>query len=220
SQQFAHTDWLKSTSSTNRGPRDLILVYFGPIYGVSQIPATIASTSNLQTIGTKRKLVGDKDNGAKSQKSQTESNNQSTASTLSTVDTQKMTYPTENDIYIGAHFNPHLLPDYGGNLFCHHGAMLMQHDIRDINLHLTPPWEYYDKLRASTMVLCDVTLHMYQMAIPNASASQPKMRKTFKINAETIRVIAKSDLPIELRTQPVLPTTMGLTTSAEHSTHS
>lgn len=108
--QFTHTDWLKSTSSTNRGPRDLILVYFGPIYG---IPATIASTSNLHTIGTKQKLVGDKDNGAESQKSQTESNNQSTASTLSTVDTQKMMYPTENDIYIGAHFNPHLLLDYG-----------------------------------------------------------------------------------------------------------
>ena len=37
---------------------------------------------------------------------------------------------------------------------------------------------------------------------------------------ETIRVIAKSDLPIKLHMQPMIPTTMGLMTSAEHSTHS
>jgi len=215
--QFAHTEWLKSMSSTNRGPRDLILVYFGPIYG---IPASIASTSNSHTIRTKHKLVGDEDEGAESQKSQNESNNQSTTSTLSTIDTHNITYPTENDIYVGAHYNPRLLPDYGSNLFCHHDAMLVQHDVRDIDLHLIPPWQYYEKLHAGTMVLCDVTLHMYQMAIPNTTASQPKMRKTFKINAETIRVVAKSDLPVELRTQPVLPSTMRPTTSAEGSTHS
>jgi len=147
--QFAHTDWMRSSSSTNRGPRDLILVYFGPIYGIEP---TIAPTSDSHTIGTKRKLVGEEDDDANDHKSQTESKNQSNVSTSSTVDTQKMTYPTENEIYVGAHYNPCLLPDYGGNLFRHHEAMLVQHDVRDLDLHLIPPWEYYDKLRAGTMI--------------------------------------------------------------------
>ena len=42
----------------------------------------------------------------------------------------------------------------------------------------------------------------------------------FKINAETIRVVTKSDLPIEICHQPLLPTMMALTTSTMHSTHS
>ena len=83
----------------------------------------------------------------------------------------------EKDIYVSAHHNPCLLPDYGSKLFHHHEAMLVQHDDRDINLHLIHPWGYYDKLCARTMILCNVTLHMYQMVIPNASASQPKIRK-------------------------------------------
>lgn len=83
----------------------------------------------------------------------------------------------EQDIYVGAHYDPHLLSDYGGNLFRHHAAKLIQHDMRNIDLHLIPPWEYYDKLRPGTMVLCNVTLHLYQMNITNAKGNQPKTRK-------------------------------------------
>ncbi|KAF8233469.1 hypothetical protein L208DRAFT_1266596 [Tricholoma matsutake] len=209
--QFTHTDWMKSSSSINRAPRDLILVYFGPIYG---IPPTIPSTSSSHTIGTKQKLVGEDNDSTDDH----EVKNQSNTSTSSTIDTNDIVYPSEKDIYVGAHYNPRLLPDYGGNLFRHHEAKLVQHDVRDIDLRLIPPWEYYDKLRASTMILCDITLHMYQMAIPNASSSQPKTRKTFKINAETIRVITKSDLPIEICHQPLLPTTAPLTMSTTNAT--
>jgi hypothetical protein len=54
----------------------------------------------------------------------------------------------EHHIYVGAYYDPHLLPDYGGNLFWHHEAKLIQHDVQDTDLHLIPPWEYYDKLCA------------------------------------------------------------------------
>ena len=101
----------------------------------------------------------------------------------------------ENEIYVGAHYDPCLLPDYGSNLFCHHEAMLVQHNVRDINLHLIPFWEFYHKLHASTMVLCDVMLHMYQMAIPNVSAGQPKMRKISKIYlCKTCSLLTISDI--------------------------
>lgn len=91
------------------------------------------------------------------------------------------TVAIESNIYIGAYYNPQLLPDYSGNLSHHHEAKLLQHDIRDIDLHLIPPWEYYDKLHACTIILCNVMLHMYQMAIPNASSNQPKIRKVSDI---------------------------------------
>ena len=83
----------------------------------------------------------------------------------------------EQDIYVGAHYDPHLLSDYGSNLFHHHAVKLLQHDMRNVDLHLILPWEYYNKLHSGTMVLCDVTLHLYQMAIMNAKGHQQKMRK-------------------------------------------
>jgi hypothetical protein len=86
----------------------------------------------------------------------------------------------EQDIYVGAHYDPHLLSDYGGNLFHHHAAKLMQHNVRDIDLHLIPPWEYYDKLHPGTMVLCNVMLHLYQMNLTNAKEiSQKRKVRTY-----------------------------------------
>ncbi|KIL57048.1 hypothetical protein M378DRAFT_181766 [Amanita muscaria Koide BX008] len=206
--QFAHTDWTKSTSSTGRGPRDLILVYFGPIYNVP--PTTEATSSSSVPIGTKRTLVDEDDDDTDGKATKPNTEVKSTPSTiLSTTSNQtrdELTIPTEEEISVGAFYDPRLLPDYGGNLFHHQAAKLVQHDVRDIDLRLIPPWNYYDKLRAGTMVLCDVTMHMYQMAIPNARADQPKVRKTFKLNAQSIRVVAKSNLPMEIRRQPELPT--------------
>ena len=42
--------------------------------------------------------------------------------------------------------------------------------------------------------------------------------QTFKLNAETIRVVAKSDLPVEIRQQPMLPTDSS--TRVTHATDS
>ena len=83
----------------------------------------------------------------------------------------------ENEIYVSTHYNPCLLPDYSSHLFCHHEAMLMQHDVRDLDLYLIPPWEYYDKLWASTMILCDIRLHMY-VSNGNPQCAQCKHKPT------------------------------------------
>ena len=100
----------------------------------------------------------------------------------------------------------------------------------NIDLHLIPPWEYYNKLCPGTTVLCDVRLHLYQMAIMNTKGNQLKMRKVwemcipfittlltlkqrFKLNANTIRVVAKSDLPVEHWQQSVLPTSTSTSTT-------
>lgn len=144
----------------------------------------------------------------------------------------------ENDVYVSPYYDPHLLPDYSGSLFHHQAVKLMQHDIRDIDLHLIPPWQFYDKLHAGTMVLCTVSLHMYQMAIPSTLPHQPKIRKVkefllyinsplniilyqllqlFKLNAEYIRIVTRSDLPIKTQHQLILLT--GPSTSSTTQTH-
>ncbi|KAF8235496.1 hypothetical protein L208DRAFT_1256595 [Tricholoma matsutake] len=215
--QFAHTDWTKLTNPDTKSPCDLILVHFGPIYNV---PAT--TNTPAPPVGTKQKLVEDDDADDKDDDKDADNAQHNTAHhPTEIVPETGADVPTEQDIYVGAHYDPHLLSDYGGNLFCHHAAKLIQHDVRDVDLHLIPPWEYYNKLCPGTMVLCNITLHLYQMNITNAKGNQPKMRKTFKLNAETIRVVAKSDLPVENQQQPVLPTSTPTSTTARpfHSHH-
>jgi len=81
--------------------------------------------------------------------------------------------PSKREIHLGAYYNPRLLPDYGGELFRHHDAKLMQHDVRGMDNKIIPPWEYYEELRPGTIVLCNVTMHMYQINNPK----QKKIRK-------------------------------------------
>jgi hypothetical protein len=54
-------------------------------------------------------------------------------------------------------------------------------------------------------------------SFPQASVSL-MMKQTFKLNAETIQVVAKSDLPMEIWQQPMLPTNS--LTWATHTTAS
>jgi hypothetical protein len=70
-------------------------------------------------------------------------------------------YFTDDEIYISAYYDPHLLPDYGGELFQHQQAQLVQRDVRDKDNHLIPPWKYYEELRPSTLVLINATFHIY-----------------------------------------------------------
>jgi hypothetical protein len=96
--------------------------------------------------------------------------------------------PAEHEIHLSAYYNPRLLPDYGGDLFHHNTAKLVQHDVRDIDNHLIPPGKYYEKLRPGTMVLCNVTMHVYWMT----SMKQTKVRK-----------VCSSSLPLVSSFSPV-----------------
>ncbi|KAJ7601313.1 hypothetical protein DFH06DRAFT_1353404 [Mycena polygramma] len=106
------------------------------------------------------------------------------------------------DIKLGAHYEPSVLPDYGGSFFNHNKAKLVQHDIRDVQNNLIPPWKLYEALRPGTLVLLLVSLHCFLMS--DETGKEIK-RKIFQLNAHSIRVLSESDEPVEERTRPIAP---------------
>ncbi|KAJ7154986.1 hypothetical protein C8R43DRAFT_1126376 [Mycena crocata] len=114
-----------------------------------------------------------------------------------------LTLPADADIKLGAHYDPALLPDYGGDYFNHIKAKLVQLDVRDVNNKLIAPWNFYDALRPGTLVLILASLHCFLMTDENSK--DKKERKIYQINAHSIRVLSESDEPVEKRTRPVAP---------------
>ncbi|KAJ7911255.1 hypothetical protein B0H13DRAFT_2272077 [Mycena leptocephala] len=106
-------------------------------------------------------------------------------------------YPEPEDIKLGAHYEPALLPDYGGSYFNHIKAKLVQLDVRDAHNNLIPPWKHYDALKPGTLILALCSLHCYTMTDDRG--------KIYQINAHTIRVLAESDEYVETRTRPIAP---------------
>ncbi|KAJ6461570.1 hypothetical protein C8R47DRAFT_1080539 [Mycena vitilis] len=111
--------------------------------------------------------------------------------------------PTGEDIKLGAHYEPSLLPDYGGAYFNHTKAKLVQQDVRDVQNNLIPPWKIYEALRPGTLVLLLVSLHCFLMNDENSK--EPRQRKIYQVNAHSIRVLSESDEPVEERTRPIAP---------------
>ena len=68
-----------------------------------------------------------------------------------------------SDIKPGAYYDPRLLADYGGPLFNHNQAKLVQRNIIDEDGNLTAPWLEYDKLCTGTVVLMRISLHTYSI---------------------------------------------------------
>ncbi|KAJ7216231.1 hypothetical protein C8J57DRAFT_1255321 [Mycena rebaudengoi] len=102
----------------------------------------------------------------------------------------------EEEIKLGAYYDPHLLEDYGGPLYKHVKAKLVQHDIRDAtnsNNDLIPPWEIYNCLKPGTLVLCNVSLHIFHFT------DKGRTKKLYQLNVHSIKVLADSDYPIEKR---------------------
>ncbi|KAF8689687.1 hypothetical protein AX14_003212 [Amanita brunnescens Koide BX004] len=59
---------------------------------------------------------------------------------------------------------PPLLLGYGGPLFKHVSAKLVQQNIMDISINsLIAPWEEYKELHTRTVVLMKVSLHTYMI---------------------------------------------------------
>ncbi|KAJ6560616.1 hypothetical protein DFH09DRAFT_1364770 [Mycena vulgaris] len=108
------------------------------------------------------------------------------------------------DIKLGAHYEPSLLPDYGGPYFNHVKAKLVQLDVRDKNNQLIPPWKFYDALKPGTLVLVMATLHCFLMQ--DDSGKEKKERKIYQINAHSIKVLDEADGVAEERTRPIPPT--------------
>ncbi|KAF8328309.1 hypothetical protein F5887DRAFT_1288229 [Amanita rubescens] len=90
-------------------------------------------------------------------------------------------------------YDPRFLSDYGGALFNHTLAKLVQRYIVDEEGKLTPPWLEYDKLRTGTVVLMRISLCTYSIT---ASYSQ---KKFYQIYADRIKVLMPSYEPIDTR---------------------
>ncbi|KAJ7439440.1 hypothetical protein B0H11DRAFT_2253912 [Mycena galericulata] len=120
--------------------------------------------------------------------------------------------PQLGDIQIGAHYEPALLPDFGGDYFNLVKAKLVQHDICDVNNNLIPPWDLYDALKPGTLVLVLVTLHCFNMV--DDGGKERKERKIYQMNAHSIRVLAESDEYVEPRTRPIAPTAANRVTAS------
>ncbi|KAJ7467324.1 hypothetical protein B0H11DRAFT_2306801 [Mycena galericulata] len=113
----------------------------------------------------------------------------------------KVKYPADNEVKLGAFYDPHVLEDYGGEYFQHVNAKLQQLDIRDADNKLIPPWKQYAALRPGSLVLVLVTIHIY--TFKDQGSDRDRDRKLVQLNAHTIRVLDESDFPVEVRTRPV-----------------
>ncbi|KAJ7120674.1 hypothetical protein C8R43DRAFT_1136625 [Mycena crocata] len=121
-------------------------------------------------------------------------------------------FPGPDDIKLGAHYEPTLLPDFGGDMFNLTKGKLAQQNIKNKKGELIPPWKIYEELRPGTLVLALVTLHVYNMM--DTFGKEPKKRKVYQLHAESIRILDPSDEHVDARSMPVPPSDFVRATSS------
>ncbi|TFK65643.1 hypothetical protein BDN72DRAFT_773063 [Pluteus cervinus] len=142
-RQYIVKEWIKSTSPGEMG--SLICVTCPPRYAVSCFRSTRRGYGWLmEFLGRGRYF-----------------------DLVSIWTCRKARFGWNDEVRLGAYYDPAVLPDYRGNLFKHRRAKLLQHDVRDEEGNLIPPWEIYSALRPGTIVLIMVTLHCYVMGGDN-----------------------------------------------------
>ncbi|KAJ7435206.1 hypothetical protein B0H11DRAFT_2257492 [Mycena galericulata] len=91
--------------------------------------------------------------------------------------------PAAADIKIGAFYDPHLLPDYGGPYFKQIKAKLVQLD-------------FYDRLKLGTLVLVSASLHIFVYARHRLEGRQRgKRRKDHDEDDDMGRLLGSSPMP-------------------------
>ncbi|KAF9024872.1 hypothetical protein BDP27DRAFT_1376691 [Rhodocollybia butyracea] len=100
--------------------------------------------------------------------------------------------PNDRNIKLGAQYDPHVLSNYGGLLFCQRLAKLKQADFRNVKGDLIPPWRYYNELRPGTLIIANISIAVY--VIPGKEGRMD--RKIYHANINSLKVLAYSDIPI------------------------
>ncbi|KAL6307303.1 hypothetical protein BKA93DRAFT_747708 [Sparassis latifolia] len=174
SQNFRVMEWIRPSSMEPGKPSDLIVVTIAdPKYTThTNLPIKAAATAAPKVEHIKKKRTAN----AEAEKMQDMQ--------------QELTKPTGDDIRIGANYDPHLLPDYGGDLFDHQKARLHQHDFRGVDGMLILPWDWFTTLWHGTLVLLNVSLHCW--IYPPTNPKFPT-RKTYQVQAHNLRVLSESD---------------------------
>ena len=117
---------------------------------------------------------------------------------------------------VGAFYDPRLLYDYGGPLYRHKHAKLVQRDVQDMDSALIAPWDAYSALLPGTLVLMKVKFYCLR---PEDLGSNRKvcvfvfddvyklimLVQLCQIYALSIKVLADSDSEVEPRIWAELP---------------
>ncbi|THV01401.1 hypothetical protein K435DRAFT_853814 [Dendrothele bispora CBS 962.96] len=96
-------------------------------------------------------------------------------------------YPSGDQIFVGATYEPQLQHDYGGRSFDQVHARLVQPDFRDVAQRLICPWDFYDKLRPGTLIMANIDISVFVM----------DGRKIYHANILSLRVLGESDVPVD-----------------------
>ncbi|KAJ6627079.1 hypothetical protein B0H10DRAFT_417881 [Mycena sp. CBHHK59/15] len=146
---------------------------------------------------------------------------EATTSAVEDNNDSKIKYPSDDEVKLGAFYDPRVLEDFGGDYFSLVNAKLVQLDIRDADNKLIPPWKQYEALRPGSLIIALVSIHIF--TFKDAGADRSRDRKMFQLNAHTIRVL-ESDFAVQTRNRPVPrtmedgPTTAGPSTPGRSST--
>ncbi|KAJ7079222.1 hypothetical protein C8R43DRAFT_1143298 [Mycena crocata] len=186
--------WTKP-SVEGRDEHDVLMIHLPPKYSV---PAEAGAT---KTKRTQKRRLDEVDGGTPT-----------TAAQSPTTSGSAVPIPGPDRIKLGAHYDPALLPDFGGELFNLHKAKLVQQDIRNVDNSLVAPWDTYSVLRTGTLILALVTLHCYNMT--DTFGKEPKKRRIYQLHAESIRVLDPSDEFVEPRTRPLPPDGLARSTAS------
>ncbi|KAK7445784.1 hypothetical protein VKT23_014780 [Stygiomarasmius scandens] len=203
-ESFLVKEFVKNTdfpSTVDAEPNCMLLT--GPVMYVVPPQGTHGSAGNGTTpapptrdrmkrrrLNNDGKSVSTADEPSETEASRVATSNSTVDSSESTADaanTGGQQYPKGDQIFVGATYDPTLQLDYGGKAFQLVNLRLQQPDFRDVNQQLIPPWEFYDKLRPGTLVIANVDFTVYLM----------NGRKTYHANILSLRVLGKSDIPIE-----------------------
>ncbi|KAJ6618088.1 hypothetical protein B0H10DRAFT_1276479 [Mycena sp. CBHHK59/15] len=205
-------------STTTQNPRkDLITIVTERKYGVpaaAGAPRIAAPETPQKVERVKRKFVN-ADNADSDSESAGGSANPAAPSVRGKAEVE---IPSEDQIKLGAFYDPRLLEDFGGPpYFRFVNGMLKQLDIRDSQNKLIAPWNNYGALRPGSLILAIISIHMYTFKSEGNDGDRD--RKFFQLNAHSIRVLDESDFPGE-KCLPPVPRTMEDGPSAGPSTPS
>ncbi|KAF7340752.1 hypothetical protein MSAN_02103600 [Mycena sanguinolenta] len=185
---------LRSTS-VEKPRKDLITIVTQKKYGIppASAPHSVTPATPVKVQRVKRKVPGEQ---ADSDSETGDPTAQVTGA--STSSTSGIVVPAADQIKLGAHYDPRLLPDYSGYpYFQLSKAKLKQLDIRNAQNKLIAPWDNYSELRPGSLILAVVTINIY--TFKSDGNDRDRDRKTVQLNAQSIRVLDVSDFPVEKR---------------------